>query len=244
MSLLQIERMTKRFGGLIAVSDMNAEIHDGEIVGLIGPNGAGKTTVFNCIAGFYQPDEGRVLFKGSSLSGSNTTDICRSGLARTFQIVRPFGDLNVLENAMVGSFLRYRSHDKAEQKAHEVLKRVGLEHLESMLAKNLTLGHRKRLEMARALATEPSLLLLDEVMAGLTPVEVDGALDLIRKIKCSGVTILIIEHVMRAIMNICDRVLVLDQGVMIAQGTPTEIAKDETVIKAYLGKEYKIARDN
>jgi branched-chain amino acid transport system ATP-binding protein len=241
MSLLRIERMTKRFGGLTAVSDLSTEICNGEIVGIIGPNGAGKTTVFNCIAGYYPPNEGEIIFREQSLGGFDTSAICRCGLARTFQIVRPFGDLTVLENTMVGSFLHNRSPDKAKEKAHEVLKRVGLEPLESTRAKNLTLAHRKRLEMARALATEPSLLLLDEVMAGLTPVESDGVVDLIRKIQGTGVTMLIIEHVMRAIMRVCDRILVLDHGVKIAEGTPTEVAKDETVIKAYLGKEYKIA---
>jgi len=241
MSLLQVQEVTMRFGGLIAVNDLSLEIGRGQILGLIGPNGAGKSTAFNCVAGLYKPTEGRILFDGEDVTGQKPWDLCKKGLARTFQIVKPFQSMTVLDNVTVGAFAITDRRDEARDKAMEVLQLLGMGSKSNALPGSLTIADRKRLEIARALATDPKLLLLDEVMAGLRPTEVDEMIDIIRALRERGMTIFVIEHIMRAIMALSDEIVVIHFGQKICRGKPEQVARDENVIKAYLGENYGTA---
>jgi branched-chain amino acid transport system ATP-binding protein len=231
-----------RFGGLLANHDVTFDIYPGEIVGLIGPNGAGKTTLFNCISGFLRPTAGTVLFKGENITGLKPHQICHRGLARTFQITQPLRDMTVLENVMVGTFCRHPLTSQAHAKAVEILKLTGMWEKRHQMGSELTIPDRKRLEIARALGTEPDLLILDEAMAGLNPTEIHDAIELVKTIQAQGITLFIIEHVMEAIMPIADRIVVLDAGRLIAEGPPSEIVRNERVIEAYLGEGRHVKR--
>ncbi len=237
--LLKAQGVTKKFAGLIAVNEVNMTIQKGEIVGLIGPNGAGKTTFFNSITGFYRSDGGKVEFDGTDITNLTTYQNCKLGMARTFQIVQPFGKLTSLENVMVGAYNHETKPQKAKELAEEMLVYVGMQDKKDAIVADLTIGDQRKLEMARALATRPKLLLLDEVMAGLTPTEIETVIELVAKIRKNGITVLMIEHIMAALMKLSDRVVVLDHGTKIAEGTPREISTNERVIESYLGSAYK-----
>lgn len=239
--MLKVENLTKRFGGLLALNDITLSVAEGEIVGLIGPNGAGKTTLFNVITGFATPNSGSIDFQGANIESKSPEFICRRGICRTFQVVRPFNNISVLDNVVIGALNRCRSVPNAREMSEEIIKFVGLEGVRQLQAKSLTLGYRKRLEVARALVTGPKLLLLDEVMAGLNATEVNRMIGLILRMRESGMTLFVIEHIMKAIMTICNRVIVLHYGKKIADGAPSEIAKNSDVIQAYLGEEYVLA---
>jgi branched-chain amino acid transport system ATP-binding protein len=232
---LVIRNLSKRFGGLRAVQDVSFTVKENETVALIGPNGAGKTTSFHLITGFHRPDQGSVTAFGREIVGLKPHDICAHGLARTFQVAKPFGAMTVLDNVMTGAFLRDRSIAAARAKAREAIEFVGLSARELTAARDLTTIDQRRLEMARALATEPRVLLLDEVMAGLNPAEIDQAVALVGKLSQRGLTIVIVEHVMRAIMAVARHIVVLDHGQKIAEGSPKEIVENPEVIRAYLG---------
>jgi branched-chain amino acid transport system ATP-binding protein len=236
VAVLECNSISKRFGGLLAVSEASLEAQAGRITALIGPNGAGKTTLFAIMAGFLRPDSGSVRFDGREITGLAPHRICRLGLVRTFQIVQPFGALSVRENIAVGSHLHERSRARALQSAENIARQVGMQAQLDKPAQGLTIAGRKRLELARALATQPKLLLLDEVMAGLTPTEVNEIVGVIRSIRDAGVTVLLIEHVMQAVMRLSDDIYVLNQGRIIAHGGPREIASNPQVIEAYLGR--------
>ena len=242
MVLLEIKDLTKNFGGLRALDSLSFHLEKGEILGIIGPNGAGKTTLFNVVTGFYQPEEGAIFFKGEEITGLKPHQIAKRGLARTFQITQPFPNLTVLENVKIGAYSRYKSSRDATEEALRVLEAVGLHEQRDELASVLPIGHRKSLELAKALATNPDLILLDEVIAGLNTKESNNMIARIKNLQQSGMSILLIEHVMKAIMSLSDRIVVIHYGEKICEGVPQEISKDHKVIEAYLGEEYVFAK--
>ena len=235
---LKVEGLSKRFGGLAANNDIHFSVEEGEIVSVIGPNGAGKSTLFNCVTGFYKPDSGSVFFYGKDITRMRPDKVCNLGIARTFQIVEVISEMTVLENVTTGALLRYRRIKPAMEKAVEILTFTGLYEKKDFLGTELTIADKKRLEVSMALATQPRLLMLDESMAGLTKVELREIIDLFRKIRNKGMTLVIVEHVMEAVMQISDRVVVLNSGKKIMEGTPKEVCSDREVIQAYLGEKY------
>lgn len=242
-TILEVEGATKRFGGLTALHDISLDVNEGEIVGVIGPNGAGKTTLFNLVSGAIPLDEGQVVFDGERIDQLAAHVIAARGLVRTFQIVKPFGGLTVYENVLVAAFLRRSDPLAAAAHARSILDYVGLASFAERQSKGLTLAGRKRLELARTLATDPKVLLLDEVLAGLTPTEGAEMVALVKSIRDGGVTVVVIEHVMAAIMALSDRIAVIHHGELLAVGKPAQIAKNPQVVEAYLGKEFRIAED-
>ena len=240
-AFFSIEGVSKRFRGLVAVDRVSCDVTRGEIFAVIGPNGAGKTTLFNMIAGALKLDEGAIAFEGERIDGLRPDEVCRRGIARTFQIVRPFPALTVEDNVMIGALTRLRRVREAREEAERVIALCGLGPHAAARARALPIGLRKRLEVARALATRPRLLLLDEVMAGLNPSELTGIIDLVRRVHAEGVTLIVIEHVMAAMMRLAQRIVMLHHGEKIAEGTPAEIAHDRRVIDAYLGDEFNLA---
>ncbi len=239
--LLEVEGLARRFGGVQAVVGLSFHVRQGEILGVIGPNGSGKTTTFNLITGFYRPDLGHVRFAGEDITGLRPYEVCARGLCRTFQVAKPFRDLTVFRNVLMGTLLRHPNPVAASARAEEVLRLVGLEGRATTEAGSLTTIDQRRLEVARALGTEPRLLLLDETMAGLTSTEIGEAIRLIAGLRDRGLTVVVVEHVMRAVMSLSDRIIVLDQGAKIAEGQPKEISSNPRVIQAYLGAEYRHA---
>ena len=237
MSILEIRHVSKFFGGLAANSDVSFEVPEGTVMGLIGPNGAGKTTLFNCITGYYAPSKGEIVFNGRRMNGLKPDKVCKLGMVRTWQKVRPLTNLSVLDNVMVGALCRTNSVKVAGQSAMEQLHIVRLHNKANLLAGALTIGERKRLEVARVLATRPRLLLLDEVMGGLNPAESEDVIQLILDIRGEGITQMVIEHDMKAIMRLSDRIVVLNSGEKLAEGTPKEIVENPQVVEAYLGAE-------
>jgi branched-chain amino acid transport system ATP-binding protein len=233
--LLECRSVVRKFAGMTAVSEVSIALQEGELLAIIGPNGAGKTTLFNLLTGQLQPNTGDVRFRGRDITGLSVHDRVKVGLGRTFQVVRPLPDLSVLENAMMGAFLRHRERRAAEAKAHEVLEEVGLADVAGARAGDLPLPRRKRLEVARALATEPQVLLLDEVMAGLNPTEIGLAVELFQRLNDKGMTLMLIEHNLKVVRSLSRRVVVLDHGAVLAEGTPTQVLEHPDVVRAYLG---------
>ena len=239
---LEVNGMTKQFGGLYANDHIDFSVEEGQIVSVIGPNGAGKSTLFNCISGFYRPNGGKVVFFGEEITRRRADAICKLGVARTFQVVQIIGDMTVLENVMTGALLRYAKIGRAVEKAEEVLSFTGLGEKKDFLGTALTIADKKRLEVSMALATQPKLLMLDESMAGLTVVELREMIDLIKKIRKNGMTLVVVEHVMEAVMQISDRVVVLNSGKKIMEGPPKEVVRHPDVIQAYLGERYVVGQ--
>ena len=237
MTLLEAQGITKRFGGLVAVDSLDIHVEQGEIVGLIGPNGAGKTTAFNLISGFMQPTAGEVYFQGKNITGLRPDQVCKLGLARTFQVVKPFAQLSVGENIMVGAYNRTNSKQEARENTEEIVQFLGLEDVSGEPAGSLSVAYRKRLELAKTLATGPEIILLDEGMAGLRPKETDEIIELVRQVSQRGISLLIVEHVMKVIMTLAERIVVIHHGKKLAEGTPKEITSNPEVIDAYLGEE-------
>lgn len=237
MAILEVSKVTKRFGGLVAVHDLDMRVDEGEILGLIGPNGAGKTTLFNVIVGYYQPNEGQVVFQNHGITGLKPYEVCRRGIARTFQTTKPFLDSSVLENVVIGGFAQVPSTAKAQEIALKALDMLELGDRAETQASELTVPDRKRLEIARALATGAKLLLLDEPMAGLTPSEKAHTADLLRKVREQGITLVIVEHDMKVVMTLCSRIILMNRGEKLTEGTPQEVSSDPRAIAAYLGEE-------
>jgi branched-chain amino acid transport system ATP-binding protein len=236
MALLEVKELSKHFGGVVALDGVNIKVDKGELVGIIGPNGAGKTTLYNCVTGFYPPTSGKVFFDGKDVTGLPSHKLCRMGMARTFQIPRPFMSMTLLENVMVGALGAGMSLREAKEKAKEIVSFLKLEEQANKPISKLNFNYRRRCELARALATNPKLLMLDETFAGLNPSEIDEMVKLVRKIHESGVTIMLTEHVMKVVMSLAERIVVLHQGKVIAEGLPREVVNDSRVVEAYLGQ--------
>lgn len=245
MAFLEAENLSKSFGGLQVLRNLEFKLHQGEILGLIGPNGSGKTTLFNLITGFLKPNTGRIIFKGKDITKAPSHHVCQAGIARTFQLVKPFAHMTALQNVIVGRMYGRKpaqSLKEAREESEDIIESTGLGAKKFNVAQSLTLSDRKRLELAKALATKPELLLIDEMMAGLNLTETEDAIRIIKKIRDSGITLMVVEHVMRAVLGISNRIMVLNAGEKIADGTPQEIMRNKQVIEAYLGKE-SYARD-
>jgi len=236
MPILEVKGMTKRFGGLVAVNSLDLTIEPGQILGLIGPNGAGKTTAFAAIAGFYKPEEGNIIFDGHDITGLRPDQICKRGLTRTFQVVKPFPEITVMENVLIGAYNATENEDEAIAVTEEIIDFMDLGKQRDALAGSLPIAGRKRLEIAKTLATQPKLILLDEVMAGLRPTETVETIELVQRIRQQGVSLLLVEHVMKVIMSLADRIVVIHHGTKIAEGLPEEIVRNQVVIDAYLGE--------
>jgi len=236
MPILEVKGMTKRFGGLVAVNSLDLTIEPGQILGLIGPNGAGKTTAFAAIAGFYKPEEGKIIFDGQDITGLRPDQICKRGLTRTFQVVKPFPEITVMENVLIGAYNATDDEEEAIAVTEEIIEFMGLEKQRDILAGGLPIAGRKRLEIAKTLATQPKLILLDEVMAGLRPTETVETIELVQRIRQQGVSLLLVEHIMKVIMSLADRIVVIHHGTKIAEGLPEEIVRNQVVIDAYLGE--------
>lgn len=238
MALLEVKDLTMKFGSLVANSDVSFDVEQGKIVGLIGPNGAGKTTLFNCIAGLYKPASGQVVFDGQDITGFPSWKVARLGVARTFQVVRPLKEMTVFENILVGAYMRHASPEVAHEVAERCMDLCFLRELRNRVSGGMTIGNKKRLEVARALATEPKLLLLDEAVAGLTSTEVKEMVEVILRLREEGITILMVEHIMEAIMPIADKIVVLNSGIKICEDCPAVVVNDPVVITAYFGEKY------
>jgi len=236
--LLEVKNVTKAFGGLVALNDLSFQVEEGEILGLIGPNGAGKTTAFNVVTGFHSADSGLVRFMDKKISSHRPSEICHEGIARTFQQVKPFPAITVLDNVVCGALLRTGNIEESKREALRILAWIGLDEKRDTVVKGLTLAERKLVELSRAIATKPKLLLLDEVVAGLNPTEVDQMIELVKEVNKSGITLVVVEHVMKVVMSVSDRIVVLDRGAKIAEGAPKEVAENKEVIRVYLGEAY------
>jgi len=236
---LEVQGLSMWFGGLAANNDIHFSVEEGEIVSIIGPNGAGKSTLFNCVTGFYKPTSGKVSFYGKDITRMGADKVCKMGIARTFQIVQVISDMTILENVTTGALLRFHRVKPAMEKAEEILRFTGLYEKKDFLTPEITIADKKRLEVSMALATQPRLLMLDESMAGLTKVELQQIIDLFKKIRNNGLTLIVVEHVMEAVMQISDRVIVLNSGKKIMEGTPKEVVSNPEVIQAYLGEKYR-----